>query len=270
MTLVDRQNFHLFQPLAYQVATGALSTAEIATPLRSVLKRQPNGECCWPSDGLRPRGAGGDSRAVAERRRGALSVRHARGGRRLALLVFRARRVARFAPELKSLGRCARDPQPHPRRLRGSRDRAGCGAEASLAHVRRRRRRPDRSRNGGSDRRTRSQHAPRDFHSIDTRTARVVLVEASDRILTSSRSRFRARPHARSSARRHVLVGHTVVDVDAALGVDQGPDGEVEQLAARTVDLGRRRHRLAARFTAGTRGRHWTSTGPATSRSIRT
>ena len=42
MTLVDRNNFHLFQPLAYQVATGALSAAEIAAPLRAVLKRQRN------------------------------------------------------------------------------------------------------------------------------------------------------------------------------------------------------------------------------------
>jgi NADH:ubiquinone reductase (H+-translocating) len=42
VTLVDRQNFHLFQPLAYQVATGALSAAEIAAPLRHVLRRQRN------------------------------------------------------------------------------------------------------------------------------------------------------------------------------------------------------------------------------------
>jgi NADH dehydrogenase len=42
VTLVDRQNFHLFQPLAYQVATGALSSAEIAAPLRQVLRRQRN------------------------------------------------------------------------------------------------------------------------------------------------------------------------------------------------------------------------------------
>src|SRR4249919_3039096 len=42
VTLVDRQNVHLFQPLAYQVATGALSAAEIASPLRAVLKRQHN------------------------------------------------------------------------------------------------------------------------------------------------------------------------------------------------------------------------------------
>src|SRR6266480_2255544 len=42
VTLIDRRNFHLFQPLLYQVATGALSPANIAAPLRSVLRRQKN------------------------------------------------------------------------------------------------------------------------------------------------------------------------------------------------------------------------------------
>jgi len=40
VALVDRRNFHLFQPLLYQVATGALSPANIAAPLRALLKRQ--------------------------------------------------------------------------------------------------------------------------------------------------------------------------------------------------------------------------------------
>src|ERR1700683_534000 len=40
VTLIDRRNFHLFSPLLYQVATGALSPGEIASPLRYVLKRQ--------------------------------------------------------------------------------------------------------------------------------------------------------------------------------------------------------------------------------------
>ncbi len=44
ITLLDRRNFHLFQPLLYQVATGALSPANIAAPLRAVLKRQCNTE----------------------------------------------------------------------------------------------------------------------------------------------------------------------------------------------------------------------------------
>src|ERR1700675_2659035 len=42
LTLVDRRNFHLFQPLTYQVATGALSPSEIAYPLRSIFRRQEN------------------------------------------------------------------------------------------------------------------------------------------------------------------------------------------------------------------------------------
>jgi NADH:ubiquinone reductase (H+-translocating) len=42
VTLVDRRNFHLFQPLLYQVATGGLSPANIAAPLRGVLARQRN------------------------------------------------------------------------------------------------------------------------------------------------------------------------------------------------------------------------------------
>jgi NADH:ubiquinone reductase (H+-translocating) len=42
VTLIDRRNYHLFQPLLYQVATGGLSPGDIATPLRSVLKKAEN------------------------------------------------------------------------------------------------------------------------------------------------------------------------------------------------------------------------------------
>ena len=42
LTLVDRRNFHLFQPLLYQVATGVLSPGDIAVPLRSIVRRQAN------------------------------------------------------------------------------------------------------------------------------------------------------------------------------------------------------------------------------------
>jgi len=44
VTLIDKRNFHLFQPLLYQVATGSLSPGEIAAPLRAVLSRQKNVE----------------------------------------------------------------------------------------------------------------------------------------------------------------------------------------------------------------------------------
>src|SRR6266481_6563923 len=42
VTLIDRRNYHLFQPLLYQVATGSLSPGEVAAPLRGVLGRQRN------------------------------------------------------------------------------------------------------------------------------------------------------------------------------------------------------------------------------------
>jgi NADH dehydrogenase len=49
ITIVDRRNFHLFQPLLYQVATASLSPADIAHPIRSILKRQRNTEV-WMGD----------------------------------------------------------------------------------------------------------------------------------------------------------------------------------------------------------------------------
>src|SRR6266852_1346106 len=42
ITVVDRHNYHLFQPLLYQVATAALNPSDIAAPIRSVLRKQEN------------------------------------------------------------------------------------------------------------------------------------------------------------------------------------------------------------------------------------
>jgi NADH:ubiquinone reductase (H+-translocating) len=44
ITVIDRRNFHLFQPLLYQVATASLSPADIAAPIRTILRRQRNAE----------------------------------------------------------------------------------------------------------------------------------------------------------------------------------------------------------------------------------
>src|SRR5690606_24075945 len=44
VTLVDRRNYHLFQPLLYQVATAALAPGEIASPIRGILRKQRNTE----------------------------------------------------------------------------------------------------------------------------------------------------------------------------------------------------------------------------------
>ncbi|MGH8566639.1 MAG: NAD(P)/FAD-dependent oxidoreductase, partial [Gammaproteobacteria bacterium] len=42
ITVIDRRNYHLFQPLLYQVATAALSPGDIAWPIRRMLRRQRN------------------------------------------------------------------------------------------------------------------------------------------------------------------------------------------------------------------------------------
>jgi glycine/D-amino acid oxidase-like deaminating enzyme len=42
VTLIDRNNYHLFQPLTYQVATGSLSSHEIGKPLRAIFRGDPN------------------------------------------------------------------------------------------------------------------------------------------------------------------------------------------------------------------------------------
>lgn len=42
VTLIDKRNFHLFQPLLYQVATGTLSPSDISSPLRAVFRKSKN------------------------------------------------------------------------------------------------------------------------------------------------------------------------------------------------------------------------------------
>src|SRR5438046_2432397 len=79
VTLLDRHNYHLFQPLLYQVATASLSPGDIASPIRWVLRRQENVQVLLAearaidvaarrTDRRRARGrARGDRAAVAER-----------------------------------------------------------------------------------------------------------------------------------------------------------------------------------------------------------
>src|SRR6201987_138694 len=47
VTLIDRRNHHIFQPLLYQVATAVLSSAEIAAPIRKLAERQKNLSVLW-------------------------------------------------------------------------------------------------------------------------------------------------------------------------------------------------------------------------------
>ena len=56
VTLVDRHNYHLFQPLLYQVATAGLSPADIAAPVRGILRGQRNVHAAISSDRARRTG----------------------------------------------------------------------------------------------------------------------------------------------------------------------------------------------------------------------
>ena len=47
VTVIDRNNHHLFQPLLYQVATAGISPADICAPVRSVLRKQKTRKWCW-------------------------------------------------------------------------------------------------------------------------------------------------------------------------------------------------------------------------------
>ena len=76
ITLVDRRNFHLFQPLAYQVATGALAAGEVCYPLRAIFRGEKHVRVMLAEAtgfDLDAR----DGRRADHRRRGDAAVRHA-------------------------------------------------------------------------------------------------------------------------------------------------------------------------------------------------
>ena len=238
VTLVDRQNFHLFQPLAYQVATGSLSPAEIAAPLRAVLKNQANtrvllGEVTGFDlerqevvldhlpDGGRDRRLPYDTLVVA-------------GG--ASYSYFGHDEWAEHAPELKSLGGAldirsrilrafeAAEVEEDPDRLAAWLTFAVVGAGPTGVEM------------AGQIAELARDTLHSDFRSVDTRTSRVLLIEADSRVLLSfppSLSRRAERSLSRLGVT--VLLDHKVVDVTGTAVAMQNPHGEVEQVPARTV-----------------------------------
>ena len=86
VTVVDRTNYHLFQPMLYQVATAALDTSDIASPIRSILRRQRNADVIMAEvTADRPRRPPG-----ATRRRSCAGVRLSPHRHRGAALLLRA------------------------------------------------------------------------------------------------------------------------------------------------------------------------------------
>jgi len=238
VTLVDRLNFHLFQPLVYQVATGALSAPEVAAPFRAVLKRQANVRVVLAEV------SGFD----LERRQVVLDhLPNGANGERLeydTLVVAGGSRYSYFgrddwkerAPELKSLAGAL-----------DIRNRILKAFEAAeVEHDEERRRSwltfvvvgggPTGVEMAGQIAELARETLRRDFRQVDTRSARVLLVETADRILTGfPPSLSRKAERALEKLGVTPLVGHTVVDLGSASVAIRSASDEVEDVAARTV-----------------------------------
>ena len=89
VTVIDRRNYHLFQPLLYQVATAGLSPAQIASPIRAILRRRRQ-RACAAGQGERHRQGSAASSRLDDRD---AALRLPRAGDRRAALLFRARRM---------------------------------------------------------------------------------------------------------------------------------------------------------------------------------
>jgi NADH:ubiquinone reductase (H+-translocating) len=238
LTLVDRRNFHLFQPLSYQVATGALSPSEVCYPLRAIFKRHPNVRV------LLAEVTGFD----LENRRIEVTPEVGEGGERSlpydTLIVAGGSHYSYFghddwqpaAPEVKSLESAL-----------ATRARLLSAFEAAEMEADEERRRawltftvvgagPTGVEMAGQIAELARDTLRGDFRAIDPRQARVLLIEAADRVLTSFPPSL-SRRATRSLERLGVtpLLGRAVVGVDEQ-GVTVAADGgEKERIPARTV-----------------------------------
>lgn len=226
VTVIDRQNHHLFQPLLYQVATAALSPADIAWPIRRILRRQKNARVLM-----------GSVTGVDTVRREAI-LRNRRIGYDWLILATGATHAyfghdewAAHAPGLKSIV----DATEMRRRILQAFERAEmeedfsarkrlltfaivgggptgvemAGAVAELAH----------------------RALARDFREIDPRHARVVLVEAGRKLLASFPDELSAYARrALGKLRVEVRLGSPVTQCDAG-----GIELSSERLEAGTV-----------------------------------
>ena len=238
VTLVDRQNFHLFQPLVYQVATGALSAAEVAAPLRAVLRRQANARVVLAEV------SGFD----VERRQVVLD--HLPNGRRGArldydtLVVAGGSQYSYFghddwrprAPELKSLAGALDIRNRILRAFEAAEVEDDDGERQSWLTFVVVGGGPTGVEMAGQIAELARETLRSEFRLVDPRTARVLLVETADRILTSFPPTLSHKAeHALEKLAVTPLVGHTVVDVGPGRVAIRSAGGEVEQVGARTV-----------------------------------
>ena len=177
ITLIDRSNHHLFQPLLYQVATAALAAPDVSTPIRQLLWRQSNATVLM----------GGVQRIEVEKKR----VR-SRGAPRLRLpdardgmthAYFGNDKWAEFAPGLKTIGEAldirrrilrafeAAELEPSTEAQRAWTTFVIIGGGPTGVEL------------AGAMAEIAGRTLARDFRRFDPRTTRVILIEAGPRVL---------------------------------------------------------------------------------------
>ncbi len=228
VTVIDRRNHHLFQPLLYQVATGALSPANIAVPLRQILSRQSNTRVLLAEVGSIDL-EGHTVAASGEQ----IPYDH--------LIVAAGSRNFWFGHD---------DWQPH---APGLKDIAG--ATRLRAQILRAFEEPNSSRRAchlltfaivgagptgvemaGAIAELARDTLRRDFRRINPASAKVVLIEAADQVLPSYPAALARK--AQAELERHgveVRLGTMVTDVQDGTLTVQYAGAEPEQFVARTV-----------------------------------
>ena len=238
VTLIDRRNFHLFQPLLYQVATGALAPEEIGAPLRVVLGRQRNvrvvmGEVrAFDLDARRiivdPQEENDQDVTFA------YDTLIVAGGSRYSY--FGHDEWRQFAHEIKSLESAT-----------AVRQRIFTAFEAAELEQDPTRREawltfvvvgggPTGVEMAGQIAELARDTSPHSFRSANPRRARILLLEASDRLLPTFPPRLSAKA-ARALEKLGVtpLLDTAVIDLDEHSVSARRPDGETEQIPTRTI-----------------------------------
>ncbi|MEZ4403983.1 MAG: NAD(P)/FAD-dependent oxidoreductase [Kofleriaceae bacterium] len=231
VTLLDRRNHHLFQPLLYQVATAALNPSDIAYPIRAALARQANARVLLA-----------DARAIDPVTR---TVTLDDGALRYDFLIVATGATHSYfghpdwavhAPGLKSIEDAleirrrvflayeAAEREAEPAAQRGWLRFVVVGAGPTGVEL------------AGALGEIGLHTLAKDFRTIDPTQVEVLLIEGNDRVLGGFPAEL-GDAAARALARRHVTVrcGAKVVDLDDAGVTVATADGRREHLAARTV-----------------------------------
>jgi NADH dehydrogenase len=253
VTLIDRRNFHLFQPLTYQVATGALSPGEIAYPLRAIFKRHRNIRVLLaevadidlnarevhlkPVDEVpAPATLPYDTLIVA-------------GGSHYSY--FGHDDWSEYAAEVKSLESALMVRSRILSAFEAAENETDPGRRAAWLTFAVVGGGPTGVEMAGQIGELARDTLRRDFRTIDPRTGRILLIEAADRLLTSFPPSLSARA-ARSLHKLGVstLFGSTVVGIDGEAVTIEHADGTTERVASRTVvwAAGVTASRMAARL----------------------